>query len=429
MQINGDPTQDRRIHNPAKPPGDFEDAIVVTGHANPFSGTAPAARDAKQCGHDRNIPYRKLPIISAGNHIISRWYLVDMAEKMFINHYDFRRRIWPPFIIAALLLSSGCAAAPSTSEWVHPGADGTLVYKTTPAGDRIMDFSYAGYMGGGVALPDVPVKETVQPSGSADDTAAIQAAIDRVSMMPLVEGFRGAVLLGPGTFNCAQPLTISASGVVLRGSGQGPAGTVSTIHMTGKPHIAITVRRSGGGRGGRRENPETEPSDSPGGDQTHITDAYVPSGAISFDVADPAHFAVGDWITIHRPVTKAWVNFMHMNDLVRGGKPQTWLSPRAVLFTQRTITAINGHTLTLDIPLSDSLDGRYLTPPGVTVVKTPPPAELSQIGIEFLHIQCRPQEINHVQPHFVAIRLDGQDCWMRDTLIDDTMDSVGVNGA
>ena len=58
------------------------------------------------------------------------------------------------------------AAEPAKSQWVYPGADGKLVYKTTPAGDRIMDFSYAGYMGGGVALPIVPVKRTVEPSAS-----------------------------------------------------------------------------------------------------------------------------------------------------------------------------------------------------------------------------------------------------------------------
>ena len=33
-----------------------------------------------------------------------------------------------------------------------------LHYATTAKGDRICDFSYAGYRGGGVALPDVPEK-------------------------------------------------------------------------------------------------------------------------------------------------------------------------------------------------------------------------------------------------------------------------------
>ena len=47
------------------------------------------------------------------------------------------------------------AAERGKSEWVYAGPNGKLVYKTTPAGDRIMDFSHAGYMGGGVALPAV----------------------------------------------------------------------------------------------------------------------------------------------------------------------------------------------------------------------------------------------------------------------------------
>ena len=62
-----------------------------------------------------------------------------------------------------------------------------------------MDFSHAGYMGGGVAIPTVPVAVTIGPSGG-DDTQAIQAAIDMVSRMPLVNGFRGAVLLRPGAY-------------------------------------------------------------------------------------------------------------------------------------------------------------------------------------------------------------------------------------
>src|SRR5438876_4950921 len=110
-------------------------------------------------------------------------------------------------------------ARDATSECVHPGPYCKLVYKTTPAGDRIMDFSFAGYMGGGVALPDVAVVKTIKPSGGEDDTETIQKAIDEVGAMPMKDGFRGAVVLSAGTFTCAQTITISASGVVLRGSG------------------------------------------------------------------------------------------------------------------------------------------------------------------------------------------------------------------
>ena len=77
------------------------------------------------------------------------------------------------------------------SAWVYPGKDGKLIYKTTPAGDKIMDFSHAGYMGGGVALPVVPVKKTVKPTGAADATETIQSAISEVASLPMVAGFRG----------------------------------------------------------------------------------------------------------------------------------------------------------------------------------------------------------------------------------------------
>ena len=93
-------------------------------------------------------------------------------------------------LVLALALLAAFAAAgvgdlpAAQSEWVRRGADGRLDYKTTPAGDRIMDFSYAGYMGGGVPLPDVPVVRTVKPSGRDDDTPIIQAAIDDIGKLP-----------------------------------------------------------------------------------------------------------------------------------------------------------------------------------------------------------------------------------------------------
>src|SRR3954449_10802953 len=95
----------------------------------------------------------------------------------------------PRFFVAAMTILFATltlhAADRPASEWVRRGADGKLAYKTTPAGDRIMDFSYAGYRGSGVALPDVPVKRTIKPSGGEDDTTTIQAAIDEVAKMPL----------------------------------------------------------------------------------------------------------------------------------------------------------------------------------------------------------------------------------------------------
>src|SRR5581483_1788237 len=174
----------------------------------------------------------------------------------------FSERLCLLLIGAAAVMASvdRVAAEPPVSAWAAPGPDGKLVYKTTPAGDRIMDFSFAGYMGGGVALPVVPVKRTVKPSGK-DDTAAIQSAIDDVSKLPLENGFRGAIELVPGDFTCAQTLHIRADGVVLRGSGSTlTGGAATTIHMVGGKHEAIVI---GSGRG-RRDDADTSASEAGG---------------------------------------------------------------------------------------------------------------------------------------------------------------------
>jgi hypothetical protein len=161
---------------------------------------------------------------------------------------------------------------------------------------------------------------------------------------------------------------------------------------------------------------------------TKMADSYVPSGTTQFAVANPTGFAVGDTIEIRRPVTEAWVKFMQMDDLVRDGRPQTWIQAGGATKMERRVTAVSGKAITVDVPLTDSFDARYLNPPGIAVVKVRVPARLSQIGIEHLHIESRPQEINHTEPHFTAMRVNGEDCWIRDVVCDETMNSIGVSG-
>jgi hypothetical protein len=338
----------------------------------------------------------------------------------------------------------------ASSAWVYPGTDGRLVYRTTAAGDRIIDFSSAGYRGGGVALPSVPVVKTVQPGGGTDDTDAIQAAIDAVARRPLQDGFRGAVLLGPGTFTCAKTLAIKASGVVLRGSGSVEAGTATTIRMVGGKHAAIVI---GDEIRPRRPKPDTPaatddaeaPADATefpailSGDKngparpkhythTTIADAYVPAGANKFSVVDAAHFAVGDTILIVRLGTPAWVKFMEMDDLVRAGKPQHWLGREPSGITRRKITGISGHEITCDLPLVDSYDARYLNPPGTTVTKIVPPPAITDVGVENLHIQCAPLAIAYGKAPYSAIHIFADDCWVKDVFCEETMNSTVLNG-
>ena len=160
------------------------------------------------------------------------------------------------------------------SQWVYSDANGKLVYKTTKRGDRIIDFSHAGYKGGGVTLPYVPAKLTVHPLGENEDcTDYIQKAIDMVSALPKdADGFRGAVLLAPGRYVCNRSLQIMTDGVVLRGSGSDPSGSV--IVMTGDKHTAIVVNNGIRQRAGNRLG-EAAPDEK----SIKVTDKYIPAGS------------------------------------------------------------------------------------------------------------------------------------------------------
>ncbi len=303
--------------------------------------------------------------------------------------------------------AKGNAAEPQ-SQWVHFDARGKLVYQTTERGDRIMDFSFAGYMGGGVKLPTVPVKATVDASGK-DDTAAIQEAIDTVAKLPLVDGFRGAVRLKPGNFKCQEALRINTSGEVLRGSGT----NATTIAMSGRAHACVVISGS--------HASETI------GEPVMIIDAYVPSGTDSFHVSDATSFKVGDTVRISRPVTKDWLHFMGMDTLVREGRKQTWISGETV--TQRTIRGINGNQIMLDMPLTDSLDAKYVSPPGGSMVKCGVTGDISQAGVENLRIVSPPQSVTITSPQYKAITINSAtDVWVREVDVMDTINSVLIGG-
>jgi hypothetical protein len=311
---------------------------------------------------------------------------------------------------SAALLFGAMFASSQQSHWVHYGAKGKLVYTYTSAGDRIPDFSSAGYEGGGVALPDVPAKRTVRPSGK-DDTDAIQSAIDAVSALPFVDGFRGAVELAPGTFHCARTLSITASGVVLRGAGDGKSGT--TIEMTGSPHLAMRIT-------GHLEQTDT-------GASTFITDAYVPAGTSVFHVADAANLHPGDLLLIRKPVTQAWVHFMGMDNMARNGRPEHWIRA-PYLDVRRRIAAVHGNAITLSIPLMDGYDTRFFDGGHATVNKIELSGQISHVGVENLKFVAPARRIALGEPAFggMAVR-DVVDSWFRSVALLDTTNGISIN--
>lgn len=319
------------------------------------------------------------------------------------------------YTTVALLISLFAAQAQppaplASSEWATMNARGKLIYKTLPRGDRMLDFSYAGYMGGGVAIPSPTVAITLNAI-PGDNAGAIQQAIDQVSNMPLVNGFRGAVLLKPGKYDCSKTINITASGIVLRGSGSGIDGTI--LNMTGAPHLCVAIKGN--------------IKSSTVGSATTISDRYVPAAAYSFSVANATGFKAGDTIRIIRPVTGAWVKFMGMDNLVRDGKKQTWID--GGITTDREIRAIDKNKITIDLPLTDNYDAAYLNPPGVQVIKIISTGEIRQCAIENFRIECPDQSGTINEGHHRAFTMSGMaDGWARNIEVFNTVNSVSVTG-
>ncbi|MGO9634658.1 MAG: hypothetical protein ACLPX1_12290, partial [Steroidobacteraceae bacterium] len=324
--------------------------------------------------------------------------------------------------------SATITLAPSSepaSQWIYYDSGGNLVYQALDAqGDEIMDFSTAGYEQGAVAIPTAPVEATVSPSGG-DDTADIQNAIDAVSAMTLnaTTGLRGAVLLEPGSYTVSSSLMITASGVVLRGSGSGTSpssNTVITMAAAATPYPLIVMGTSG--------NAPSYIS------STTITDAYVPAGTLTVDVASTSGLSVGTTVIITRPVTSAWVSFMGMTaaDLgtTCGGSPCNWIDVGSdELRTDRTITAINGNQITLDAPMSDSINSTYCGVDGATLQAYTFSGRISQVGVENLSAiaPAPPNDLVPPTPSYqLVVTYSVLNAWARNLAAQDTLQSVDI---
>jgi hypothetical protein len=324
-----------------------------------------------------------------------------------------RRSTIPRAALAATIAHLLGLVACAQSSWVHFGAKGQLVYRTTSRGDRIPDFSSAGYRGGGVALPFVRARVKVSPTGGPDDTPAIQAALDKVARLaPTAHGERGAVELAPGHFHLVGTLVIHASGVILRGAAAiGP--NASVLEMTGAPHLAISIQ---GAFHLRTLGPAT-----------WLADRYVPAGATTIHVADASAIQAGDWLEIVKPVTPAWVHFMDMDRLVRNGKPETWVKNNIRVL--RRVASVSGNAMRLKVPLTDSFDARFYSARQASVTRVEVTGRIAGVGVENLEIRAPDRSIAYrVDGEFDGIEMDNVvDSWLRYVALVDTTDSVRID--
>jgi hypothetical protein len=225
---------------------------------------------------------------------------------------------------------------------VKTGSDGKLEYVTDPVGNRVPDFSHAGFGGGGVPLPEVSAKVTVMPV-EGDDGARIQAAIDFVSgLAPDAAGLRGAVQLAAGRFEIAGQLKITTSGVVLRGAGAGEKGTV--LVATGTDRRAL-IEIAGKDQWRALGEPAAIIED-------------VPVGATRVRVASAKDFKPGTAVTVERPSPAEWIKFMGM-DVAPGRQNYQWRPGTLNVRWDRVVTAVEGDTLVLDAPLTAALEKQF----------------------------------------------------------------------
>lgn len=231
-----------------------------------------------------------------------------------------------------------------TSTLVSIGNDVKFFYKPDAKGNSITDFSGVGYLNGEAPIPDVPVVIEVKPV-DGDNKLNVQNAIDQVAAMPLQpNGFRGAILFRARTYNLATSVTVSASGIVLRGEGDQTIFRANGISQ----YDLIKVM----GASGKSNLTAT---------QKQITDTYVPLGAKKATVQSDHSFQPGDWVHVRREPNDAWISMLGMDLLYPdpSGEATNWTDSGYKISFGRQVKAADGNVITLDAPYVDIIDPKY----------------------------------------------------------------------
>jgi hypothetical protein len=301
-----------------------------------------------------------------------------------------------------------CLAAAANTAWSQKPertapplsvTKGKLQYVPDSLGNRIPDFSYCGYMASEKAIPVLPVKIVV-PIVKGDATLRIQSALDYVAGLPVdANGFRGAVLLQKGIYEVNGQLRITASGIVLRGSGMNENGTTIVGAGTDRQTLIKIIGKN------------DIPRDLAG---LKIIDKYVPVNATSFRV-DSAILTKShsNKIIIRRPSTKEWITATGTAIFGGGISALGWKPGDKDIFFNRNISKIEGTTITIDAPLTTAIDSAY---GGGTVYFYSGNERINNAGIENLRCvsawdKTNPKDEAH---RWNAINIENaEDVWVR----------------
>lgn len=312
-------------------------------------------------------------------------------------------------ILTFIYLCWGIAFAQTwQSELLNIDSQGNLVYHPDKDGFVLPDFSHAGYRGGGIDLPTVPVVKEISPV-SGDNTAHIQSAIDEVAKLPVDErGLRGALLLKAGRYEVHGTLYVKSGGIILRGEGSDLSKSTSTlIYAKGNiPHQRDVILLG---------NPAQNKWNSKiSGTQKNITTAIVPPGARSFTVTDSSPYKVGDLIAIYHPCSEAWLKAIDYGGVPApsgGDADERWTENKYPIIYHRYITEISGNSITVDAPvfytLNRALAQSYIYKFSATSI-------LKEIGIEDLCIDIESDGGTDEEHAWQAVRFRSvENCWAR----------------
>ena len=263
------------------------------------------------------------------------------------------------------------------SSIIYPDSSGQLIYHADKENNYIPNFSNAGYRGGGVPLPEVSIKKIIQPI-SGDNTQHIQKALDEMATLPLDQkGIRGALLLKAGKYLISGTIRIKASGIVLRGEGDGEDTLKNTVLVaTGNVPALRNVIEVGFSSTG------TDWRQAVGGIKTKIVSSFLPSGTKTIQVENSQNYKIGDTIGLYHPSTYFWLKRIDF------GGPDTdepWSVTAVDMYYLRHIVAIdrNQHKIKLDVPLFDHFDREFVQ---TEIFKVSLPGNVTEVGVENLRV-------------------------------------------
>ena len=272
------------------------------------------------------------------------------------------------------------------------------LFSPSEAQELPMDYSYCGYHHSEQPIPSAKVITYVQTTGR-DDAPLLQAAIDYVSQQKpdRQTGLRGAVLLGEGTFLLSEPIRIRTSGVVLRGSGRDK----TILRKTGYDRGALLY---------------IEGTHDVVVKDTLTVSADVKAGSLVCQVQGGSPtLKPGSRIAIWRPSTQEWIDALNCSSFGGGKRMGYWAwHPGDIdIRWNRQISAVNGHEMTLDAPITCSIESRY---GGAKAIIYEHHGLTMECGIENLSLesdyeQSRPLDEDHCWDGIYVA--DAENCWIR----------------